>query len=210
MTDKKLPAIVTDLSDSSNNDQSEDPSTLIPTPSDHTKVDIDLLSPHSDPSNPFAYIPTQLASLMDPKNLQLLASLGGLEGVAKGLHADVQHGLSPAANIDSAVSMSSPEMHPFEPSNNFDKRIAVFGTNRLPEAKAKNIFQLMFLAFRDKTLVFHSESLFQTCMSHVLHWGFARPSRSCLQSPPWCHWLSVFTKTLQYRNMTARETRYPV
>jgi Ca2+-transporting ATPase len=83
--------------------KSEDP-TLISTPNPstlayekgtHVKIDLrDNLNPHNDPSNPFAFSIEQLQALMDPKNVPLLRSFGGLEGVARGLHVDLKAGLS--------------------------------------------------------------------------------------------------------------------
>ncbi|KAI9476101.1 MAG: PMCA-type calcium-translocating P-type ATPase [Benjaminiella poitrasii] len=87
---------------------SEDP-TVIATPNPSTvidekvltdalKIDVrDHLTPHNDTSNPFAFTPEQLSALLDPKNLPLLRTYGGLEGVARGLHVDLQKGLMPHA-----------------------------------------------------------------------------------------------------------------
>ncbi|CEP17534.1 hypothetical protein [Parasitella parasitica] len=95
---------------------SEDP-TLIATHSstvldekvvtDDVKIDLrDTLTPHNDPSNPFAFVPEQLSSLMDPKNVPLLRSYGGLEGVARGLHVDLASGLTPNAPAHQNISLT--------------------------------------------------------------------------------------------------------
>ena len=96
---------------------SEDP-TIIATPSASTFLDekalndgvrIDLgdnLTPHNDPSNPFAFTNQQLSALMDPKNLPLLRSFGGLEGIARGLHVDLRTGLKPNGPKHPKVSLS--------------------------------------------------------------------------------------------------------
>ncbi|KAI9270351.1 PMCA-type calcium-translocating P-type ATPase [Phascolomyces articulosus] len=187
---------------------SEDP-TLIPTPSantpipsalqteektnfhsnninDNVKIDLrDQLNPHNDPSNVFAFTPDQLSALMDPKNLPLLHSYGGLNGVAKGLHVDLQTGLIPHTKIQQHVTLNdvmslsrdSPvddEQDPpirqnrtrsmtvlsnatgatkQEPTNAFPQRVNVYGANILPDIKSKSIFQLMWMAFQDKTLI---------------------------------------------------------
>jgi len=46
------------------------------------------------PDNPFAFTPKQLAKLHDPKNLEMLRRMGGLEGLVYGLRTNVKAGLS--------------------------------------------------------------------------------------------------------------------
>ncbi|KAG1222878.1 hypothetical protein G6F68_020514 [Rhizopus microsporus] len=65
-----------------------------------------LMTPHSDPSNPFAFTPDQLSALQDPKNIQLLHAYGGLNGVAKGLHANIKAGLTSSDDFDSKVTLN--------------------------------------------------------------------------------------------------------
>ncbi|KAL7312035.1 plasma membrane calcium [Mucor circinelloides] len=97
------------------NMKSEDP-TLIGTHSstvldekvlnDEVKIDLrDNLTPHNDPNNPFAFVPEQLSSLMDPKNVPLLRTYGGLEGVARGLHVDLASGLTPNAPAHQNITL---------------------------------------------------------------------------------------------------------
>lgn len=163
------------------------PSTLVATTpekqpqSSDIKIDLrDHLKPHNDPSNPFAFVPEQLSALMDPKNLPLLYSYGGLNGIAKGLHVDLQTGLVPNVKIQTPVTLNDVMQHdhhqPEQPQRSprarsmtilsnatgvtksdaaaaFPQRVSVFGRNVLPEVKAKSIFQLMWMAFQDKTLV---------------------------------------------------------
>ncbi|KAI8079650.1 PMCA-type calcium-translocating P-type ATPase [Gilbertella persicaria] len=151
------------------------------------KIDLrDNLSPHNDPSNPFAFTPEQLSSLMDPKNLPLLRSYGGLEGVARGLHVDLKAGLTPNApkhphiTLDQVIKEKddsiyveeidvkrTPTIHsigrqlthrtdttvPVPDASAFPQRKAIFGSNVLPETETKSIFQLMWIAFQDKTLI---------------------------------------------------------
>ena len=99
-----------------NNLASEDPTLIVtPNPStvldekpvkDDVKIDLrDNLSPHNDPSNPFAFTHDQMSALLDPKNLPLLRSFGGLEGVARGLHVDLQSGLTPNAPNHQPISL---------------------------------------------------------------------------------------------------------
>ncbi|KAI8991185.1 hypothetical protein BDF20DRAFT_909002 [Mycotypha africana] len=159
-----------------------------------------LKVPHSDPSNPFAFIPDQLSALHDPKNIELLHIYGGMDGLEKGLHTDRNHGLSQLytptnqpsyqpislkditsdpsqlkdpSPSDAAAVAPAPAA---EPTHNRIKkshtglsiksatndthhshqdtvRSGIFGINTLPPVKAKNIFQLMWMAFQDKTLI---------------------------------------------------------
>ncbi|KAI8057559.1 PMCA-type calcium-translocating P-type ATPase [Gilbertella persicaria] len=150
----------------------------------HESIQVDmrdsLTTPHSDPTNPFAFTPDQLAALQDPKNIELLHTFGGLEGVAKGLQADVHHGLTPNTTHQQHISLKDvtsdaskltvvhtpSEIHEKpqlkksatflstqERHSLFSQRVSVFGANTLPPVKAKNIFQLMWMAFQDKTLI---------------------------------------------------------
>ncbi|CAO3591880.1 unnamed protein product [Absidia cylindrospora] len=146
----------------------------------------DPMLQHTDNNNPFAFTPTQLATLMDPKNLPLLSQFGGLQGVARGLHAKLQSGLSAtpeleqikyAISLNEVIPKDNNEEDPpttniqhYESSINsttttttttttppsstlFDSRASIFGHNVLPPAKSKNIFELMWMAFKDKTLI---------------------------------------------------------
>ena len=45
--------------------------------------------------NPFAFSPMQLAKLHDPKDLNILRHMGGLDGLTYGLRTDIATGLSP-------------------------------------------------------------------------------------------------------------------
>ncbi|KAI9320016.1 PMCA-type calcium-translocating P-type ATPase [Dichotomocladium elegans] len=171
--------------------QSEDP-TLISTVTntatlqsnlqlpDNVKIDLrDHLTPHNDAQNVFAFVPDQLSALMDPKNLPLLYKFGGLDGVAKGLHVNLQTGLVPNQKITSHVTLNDlqppstnapppePRMRPrsmtllssatgatrTEPTTAFPQRVSIFGSNVLPDVKEKSIFHLMWMAFQDKTLI---------------------------------------------------------
>ena len=53
------------------------------------------LTAHQDPTNPFAFTPGQLEQLVEKRDVKLLSMLGGVEGVARGLHSHIIHGLSP-------------------------------------------------------------------------------------------------------------------
>ncbi|KAI7891004.1 PMCA-type calcium-translocating P-type ATPase [Mucor mucedo] len=174
---------------------SEDP-TLIVTPdhsnvldekNDNVRIDLrDHLTPHNDPANPFAFVPDQLSALMDPKNLPLLRSFGGLEGVARGLQVDLQSGLTPNPPKHQNISLTqilkekddsvyveeiefkrTPTVHSLGRQlthrtdvtvsapevTAFPQRKHAFGSNVLPETQSKTIYQLMWIAFQDKTLI---------------------------------------------------------
>lgn len=62
------------------------------------QVDYDRLlntGTESQGDNPFAFAPSQLAKLHDPKDLDVLRAMGGILGLAFGLRADIEKGLSP-------------------------------------------------------------------------------------------------------------------
>ncbi|CAG8470029.1 4094_t:CDS:2 [Funneliformis mosseae] len=132
-------------------------------------------TPPNIPS-PFAFTPTQLYRLIDPKNLSLLKSYGGIDGLIKGLHTDPQTGLSrdestPLKQISfKDITKELPEDGSvIENEDNaqqtlvvgqipeegapFYQRIKAFGTNLLPEKKPKTIFQLMWIAMQEKVLI---------------------------------------------------------
>lgn len=61
----------------------------------------------ADRSNPFAFIPANLAKLMDPKSITALEELGGLPGLEKGLRTDRRAGLS----VDETIFVDSITSH---------------------------------------------------------------------------------------------------
>ncbi|KAI7870379.1 PMCA-type calcium-translocating P-type ATPase [Spinellus fusiger] len=138
-----------------------------------TKINIkDPTLPHSNPENPFAFEPEQLSMLMDPKNLLLLHTWGGLEGVARGLYANTITGLSDEDRAETPItladlytpiekggqSVSASSKDASEPSNDYKKlsfagRSSIFGTNVLPSVESKSLLHLMWMAMKDKTLI---------------------------------------------------------
>ncbi|KAI8368106.1 PMCA-type calcium-translocating P-type ATPase [Radiomyces spectabilis] len=160
----------------------EKPASTSAAAADDVKIDLrDHLTPHHDPKNPFAFTPDQLSALMDPKNIQLLHTYGGLEGLARGLHVDLNVGLTATVKTHNPISlrdvMSSTESGYIQDietaassikalsrqntnvsevvvvESAFPQRTKIFGANVLPEVRSKNIFQLMWTAFQDKTLI---------------------------------------------------------
>lgn len=67
---------------------------------------------------------------------QVLAELGGLEGLAAGVGSDVRNGLSRA-----------------EADSDYVDRIRQFGTNKMPEMQHKSLFQHWFEAIQDTTIL---------------------------------------------------------
>ncbi|KAG1437152.1 hypothetical protein G6F56_013243 [Rhizopus delemar] len=79
---------------------SENPTLISQVPEKREQTNIDLrdhLNEHQDPKNPFAFVPEQLGALVDPKNLSLLRAYRGVEGVARGIHVNLESGLIPNA-----------------------------------------------------------------------------------------------------------------
>ncbi|KAH9054212.1 hypothetical protein EDB87DRAFT_1834866 [Lactarius vividus] len=66
-----------------------------PSPSPDAETDIGSTTQADLDVEPFAFKPLQLASLVDPKSLKNLESLGGVEGLIRGLGTDRVRGLSP-------------------------------------------------------------------------------------------------------------------
>ena len=126
-------------------------------------------------NNPFAFTPGQMGKMLNPKSLGAFHAVGGLHGLEKGLRTDRGAGLSvDEKNLDGSVSfedattvgspdsdttiVEEPEMVPTQSagqvgSGTFDDRKRIFNDNRLPQKKAKSIFQLMWLAYNDKVLM---------------------------------------------------------
>ena len=127
--------------------------------------------------NKFAFSPGQLNKLLNPKSLGAFHALGGLKGLEKGLRTDRHTGLSvDETRLDGTVSfeeavakaheersMSSSEgtavnrvnttmTLPRQTDSFFDRK-RIFEDNRLPEKKAKSIFELAWLAYNDKVLI---------------------------------------------------------
>jgi len=72
-------------------DPSMDVRALLQTPEDSENKQVD---------NPFAFTPIQLSKrLYDPKELDLVRAMGGVEGLTLGLRTDVNKGLSPHEDL---------------------------------------------------------------------------------------------------------------
>jgi Ca2+-transporting ATPase len=94
--------------------------------------------------NPFNYTPDQLNNLLNPKSLDTLRALGGLEGLARGLHVDLNAGLS----VDEVAAGEGSFAK--GPS---DSRSGVFGRNVLPPKKPKSIWRLAWITLQEAVLI---------------------------------------------------------
>ncbi|WVF71734.1 calcium-translocating P-type ATPase, PMCA-type [Kwoniella sp. CBS 6097] len=119
------------------------------------------LDPEKDTTDPtpFHEKPSRLAMLVDPKSLDDLEKIGGIDGLLDGLGVDGKRGLNAGTNEgpqETGAPRSSSEM----PRSNgpqwkasMDDRRNIYGRNTLPERKSKSLLQLMWIAFKDKVLI---------------------------------------------------------
>ena len=126
--------------------------------------------------NKFAFTPGQMGKLLNPKSLAAFHALGGLKGLEKGLRSDRREGLSldekeldGTVPFEEAVSAGDDQgAEEFDPiiarrttttaskkitEDTFKDRKRIFRDNRLPEKKAKTIFELAWIAYNDKVLI---------------------------------------------------------
>ncbi|RMY76039.1 hypothetical protein D0864_09728, partial [Hortaea werneckii] len=127
-------------------------------------------------NNPFAFAPGHMTKLLNPKSLGAFHAVGGLRGLEKGLRSDRQAGLSmDEQTLSGSVSFEEATAHASPSSDqtavneeeiarqnssqemvgqgSYEDRKRIFGDNRLPERKPKNILQLMWMAYNDKVLM---------------------------------------------------------
>ncbi|KAF2396601.1 calcium-translocating P-type ATPase [Trichodelitschia bisporula] len=138
--------------------------------------DVDL-STEEIPDNPFAFTPSQLQKLLDPKNLGVFQALGGPVGLQTGLRTDLVAGLSiDEQTLDGKISFEqaksaaddteTPRPEPgvgrtdtaqtqrtTRDRKSYVDRERIFGENRLPERKSKSIWALAWIALQDKVLI---------------------------------------------------------
>lgn len=132
--------------------------------------------------NPFAFNPPVMDKLLNPKNLDVFSSLGGLNGLEIGLRTDRNGGLSVdedvwddeisfedvrvrLAGTSDAASALSPRLLKGSKSRmsrasvspgkrtGFSDRRRVFKDNSLPSAKAKSFLSMVWAAYNDKVLM---------------------------------------------------------
>ena len=134
------------------------------------QMELDLTQDeHIDPA-PFAFRPFHLASLVDPKNLESLEAMGGINGLLAGLGVDSTNGL--AIDAKKAESEDTPAVVVTTPAgekakaggdaytSTVEDRQRVYGPNVLPVRKSKTLLELMWLALKDKVLVSHQSFRF--------------------------------------------------
>jgi Ca2+-transporting ATPase len=126
-----------------------------------------VMVPHIDPINPFAFTADQLVQVVDQKHLKFLEKMGGIEGIATGLHSNIKRGISwsesnlPYIRMYHLENQDAKEenafenqlVYPLEIDETFVQRRSVFGTNILPKIEEASLLQLMLASFKDKTLV---------------------------------------------------------
>ncbi|KAI4227594.1 MAG: hypothetical protein L6R36_002295 [Xanthoria steineri] len=152
----------------SNDNVMNDEEALKPDPGTEADFEVD--------DNKFAFVPGQLSKLLNPKSFSAFHALGGLKGIEKGLRTDRNAGLSVdekfldgTVTFDTAVAAAG-SLEPKAPGRAmtrssttataarqtddlFADRKRIFKDNRLPEKKAKSIFELAWLAYNDKVLI---------------------------------------------------------
>ncbi|KAF4547498.1 Cation transporting ATPase-like protein [Elsinoe fawcettii] len=125
-------------------------------------------------NNPFAFTPGQFSKLFNPKSMGAFHALGGIDGIEKGLRSDRVAGLSSdETSVDGYMSFGeatggsftpdSPTVDPKTSStvnhtpkadgDRFTDRLRIFSDNRLPERKSKTIWELAWIAYKDKILL---------------------------------------------------------
>ena len=163
----------------SNGDSSEasdilqDPTPLRPDPGTEDDFQVE--------GNKFAFAPGHLSKLINPKSLGAFYALGGPLGLEKGLRSNLKAGLTVDeqrldgnVSFEEATDQSSSDavakgnaseapnlLHPptqasipaqTSPDSFCDRKHA-FSDNRLPEKKAKTIWEIAWIAYKDKVLI---------------------------------------------------------
>ncbi|KAG2233877.1 hypothetical protein INT48_005218 [Thamnidium elegans] len=128
------------------------------------ELDQDIMVPHLDPSNPFAFSLKQMCQVVDQKHMEFLEKIGGIQGIARGLHSSLKQGVDwnevnlPFIRIFDLKTLATPEY--FNPQfpiskdhDTFIQRKLIFGSNVLPPIEEVSLLQLMWKSFQDKTLI---------------------------------------------------------
>ena len=115
---------------------------------------------------PFPFRPIELADLLDPKSVEKLRDMGGVQGVLNALGTDEHRGLdlggtktieagAGSHDIESApaASTAAHNRSPDFVQATEEDRVRVFGHNVLPERKSNSLLLLMWLALQDKILI---------------------------------------------------------
>jgi len=113
------------------------------------------INPNDDTTDPtpFAFKPFALAALVDPKTLEDLEKMGGLEGLCTGLGTNPTRGLS-AHSLGLGGGADGEKSGGEGPLGApLSDRQRVYGVNSLPVRRSKSLLQFMWLALKDKVLV---------------------------------------------------------
>lgn len=105
----------------------------------------------ADPS-PFQHRPHELGNLVDPKSVETLRDMGGIEGLLKELGTN-KNGLNVPINGVEPEKKDIENDAGGEGGFANEDRKRVYGSNTLPPAKSKSLLMLMWLALQDKILV---------------------------------------------------------
>ena len=123
----------------------------------HATLDPD--ADQTDPA-PFRENPSRLASLVDPKSLESLEKIRGIDGLLEGLGVDRRKGLlvgaEEAREVEEGGSRGDASGDTTKSAQwqaSMDNRRAVYGRNDLPKRPTKGLLLLMWIAFKDKVLV---------------------------------------------------------
>jgi Ca2+-transporting ATPase len=116
-------------------------------------------------NNPFAFTPSQLGQLLNPKSLAVFQALGGVDGIATGLQTNLHSGLSldesiaprsvtfdEATNPQSSIKEEESSRSPSD-GQPFEDRIRIHGRNTLPPKKATPLIKLIWNAYNDTVLI---------------------------------------------------------
>jgi len=157
-------------------------------PSEKGDPHLAALGPVTAPSSeqrvdtaPFPFDPNMLAQMLDPKNIETLAQLGGTSGLLQGLGTDPFHGLNTQPPERGATLGAShrhdtpttpgglPQLNLTDPSGQvrtnlddpdspihyatLEDRRRIYGENILPHRQSKSLLYLMWSALGDKVLV---------------------------------------------------------
>jgi Ca2+-transporting ATPase len=117
-----------------------------------TVAHINPVDDHTDPT-PFGFKPNDLAALVDPKNLNDLEKMDGMDGLCKGLGTDRTRGLSAHSLGQGGGADGERSGGEGSFAASLSDRQRVYGTNSLPTRPSKTLLQLMWLALKDKVLV---------------------------------------------------------
>lgn len=127
-------------------------------------IHLDLAQDTNIDPAPFAFRPYHLASLVDPKNLDVLEAMGGTTGLLEGIGVNAISGLQIVGNAPQpedtpTVVVTDPAGEKTDTheglafSATVQDRQRVYGSNVLPVRKTRSLLELMWLALKDRVLV---------------------------------------------------------